>query len=322
MDSGLTLDEPQHLGEPFQGSLDVGLTHEEPPGFFDARPEFSLAIGRKHIRHYHDCSFWRLAASRQWGQPPASRNRQQALNLRTHFRHRPLQSAYTQWFNRRHGRVGHLFQGRYKAFLIEKDRYLLALVRYINRNPLEAGLATRAEDYAWSSDRYYRLRKPPDWLDVDRVLPLLGPTRGVAVARYRRLMGDQVEESYEDVKSYAQAIKGDEAFADRVLRESGVPPIVVRLSEAKVVSVVAAGLGVGLRDLIGGGRQRSLSRARNIAAYVGRAAGGIPVARMARYFGREESTLARGVVKLEETLANEPAVRRTVARLTASLQAR
>jgi REP element-mobilizing transposase RayT len=231
-----------------------------------------------------------------------------------------LQSAYTQWFNRRHGRVGHLFQGRYKAFLIEKDRYLLALVRYIHRNPLEAGLATRAEDYAWSSDRYYRLRKPPDWLDVDRVLPLLGPTRRVAMARYRRLMGDQVEEIYEDVKSYAQAIKGDEAFADRVLRESGVPPIVVRLTDAKVVSVVAADLGVRVSDLVGGGRQRSLSRARNISAYIGRAAGGIPVARMARYFGREESTLARGVLKLEETLANEPAARRSVARLTARLQ--
>jgi hypothetical protein len=232
-----------------------------------------------------------------------------------------LQSAYTQWFNRRHGRVGHLFQGRYKAFLIEKDRYLLALVRYIHRNPLEAGLVTRAEDYTWSSDRYYRLRKPPDWLDVDRVLPLLGPTRRIATARYRKLMGDQMEESYEDVKSYAQAIKGDEAFADRVLRESGVPPIAVKLTEAKVVSVVAAGLGVRVSDLIGGGRQRSLSRARNIAAYIGRAAGGIPVARMARYFGREESTLARGVVKLEGTLANESALRRSVARLTASLQA-
>ncbi len=67
-----------------------------------------------------------------------------------------LQSAYTQWFNRRHGRVGHLFQGRYKAFLIEKDRYLLALIRYIHRNPVEAGLARRPQDYAWSSDRYFR----------------------------------------------------------------------------------------------------------------------------------------------------------------------
>jgi putative transposase len=231
-----------------------------------------------------------------------------------------LQSSYTQWFNRRHGRVGHLFQGRYKALLIEKDRYLLALVRYIHRNPLEAGLSARAEDYAWSSDRYYRARKPPDWLDVDRVFPLLGPTQRVAAARYRRLMGDEVEETYEDVQSYAQAIKEDKAFAERVLRESGVPPIVGRLTEAKVVSVVAAGFGVRVSDLLGGGRQRSLSRARNIAAYIGRAAGGIPVARMVRYFGREESTLARGVVRLEEILAKKPALRRSVARLTAGLQ--
>jgi REP element-mobilizing transposase RayT len=233
-----------------------------------------------------------------------------------------LQSAYTQWFNRRHGRVGHLFQGRYKAFLIEKDRYLLALVRYIHRNPLEAGLSARAEDYAWSSDQYYRARKPPEWLDIDRVLPLLGPTRRVATARYRRLMGDQVKESYEDVQSYAQAIKGDKAFAELALREAGVAPIVGKLTEAGVVSVVAAGLGVRVSDLVGGGRQRTLSRARNIAAYIGRDAGGIPVARMARYFGREESTLARGVVRLEEILARESAVRRKVARLTAGLQAR
>ena len=129
-----------------------------------------------------------------------------------------------------------------------------------------------------------------------------------------------MEESYEDVQSYAQAIKGDKAFAERVLQESGVPPIVAKPTEAKVVSVVAAGLGVRVIDLIGGGRQRTLSRARNIAAYIGRAAGGIPVARMARYFGRDESTLARGVVRLEEILAKKPVLWRSLARLTAGLQ--
>src|SRR5713101_837764 len=97
-----------------------------------------------------------------------------------------LQSGYTQWFNRRHGRVGHLFQGRYKAFLIEKERYLLALVRYIHRNPLEAGLARRAHEYEWSSDRYYRRGKGPEWLDLDVVLALFGRGGKIAVARYRR----------------------------------------------------------------------------------------------------------------------------------------
>jgi putative transposase len=233
-----------------------------------------------------------------------------------------LQSAYTQWFNRRHGRVGHLFQGRYKAFLIEKDRYLLALIRYIHRNPLGAGLASRAQDYAWSSDRYYRASRPPAWLDVERVLPLLGPTRRVATARYRKLMGDQVEESYEDIQSYAQAVKGDKAFADRVLREGGKSPVVRSLTEAKVASAVAAELGLKLPDLLSRGRQRIASRARHIAAYLGRAAGGIPVARMARYFGRDESTLIRGVLLLEESLTKDPALRRSVGRLEKTLQSR
>ena len=226
-----------------------------------------------------------------------------------------LQSSYTQWFNRRHGRVGHLFQGRYKAFLVEKDRYLLALVRYIHRNPLEAGLAARPEDYPWSSDRYYRARKPPAWLDVEGVLPLLGPTRRIAKARYRKLMGEDVEERYEDVRSYAQAIKGDKAFADRALREAGKDPVVRKPSEDRVASTVAAELGVTLRDLSGSGRRRDASRVRHIAAYLGRAACGIPVARMARYFGRDESTFVRGVLRLEESLTRDPALRKKLARL-------
>jgi putative transposase len=225
-----------------------------------------------------------------------------------------LQSAYTQWFNRRHGRVGHLFQGRYKSFLVEKDRYLLALVRYIHRNPVEAGLARRAQDYAWSSDRYYRRGRAPEWLDVDRVLPLLGASRRIAGARYRRLMGEEVAESYEGLQSYAQAIKGDEAFAQRTMREAGRSKCRVRvLTEAQVVSGVAGGLGMKPRELMRAGRQRAESRARLIAAYLGRAIGGIPVSRTAKYFGREESTFVRGVLRLEEKLRTDANLRRQVA---------
>jgi REP element-mobilizing transposase RayT len=231
-----------------------------------------------------------------------------------------LQSAYTQWFNRRHGRVGHLFQGRYKAFVIEKDRYLLALVRYIHRNPVEAGLARRPQDYAWSSDRYYRRGRAPEWLDVDHVLPLLGQGGRVAVARYRNLMGGEVEETYERLKAYAQAIKGDDVFAERLLREAGVPPVVGKLTEERVVAAVAAGLAVRLEDLGSGSRQRVFSRARLIAAYLGRAAGAIPVSRMAKYFGREESTFVRGVLRLEEKLTTDSRLRKSVARLAADLQ--
>src|SRR5690606_22855197 len=65
---------------------------------------------------------------------------------------RQLNGVYTQASNRRHGRSGHLFQGRYKAILVDKDRYLLELSRYVVLNPLRAkGLIDRLEDWPWSS---------------------------------------------------------------------------------------------------------------------------------------------------------------------------
>src|SRR5712692_10477431 len=83
-----------------------------------------------------------------------------------------LQSSYTQWFNRRHKRAGHLFQGRYKAFLVQEDRYLLGLVRYIHENPVKARLVKKTKDHAWSSDRYYRRGSGPEWLDAEDVLAM------------------------------------------------------------------------------------------------------------------------------------------------------
>lgn len=83
--------------------------------------------------------------------------------------------TYTRYFNIQHGRSGHLFQGRFKSFLIENDTYLLQLSYYIHRNPLRAGIVKRLADYRWSSYGAYAYnRKKPDWLKTDRVLSLFG----------------------------------------------------------------------------------------------------------------------------------------------------
>ena len=66
---------------------------------------------------------------------------------------RQLNGVYARWFNRRHGRVGHLFQGRYGARLVQADEHLLAAVRSIVRNPVRAGLCRAPEEWRWSSHR-------------------------------------------------------------------------------------------------------------------------------------------------------------------------
>ncbi len=79
--------------------------------------------------------------------------------------------TYTNRFNARHARSGHLFQGRFKSMLVENDAYLLGLSRYIHRNPLRAGVVKRLVDYRWSSYRTYAYgQKAPEWLKTDRVL--------------------------------------------------------------------------------------------------------------------------------------------------------
>jgi REP element-mobilizing transposase RayT len=80
-------------------------------------------------------------------------------------------TTYTQRFNMRHSRNGHLFQGRYKSILVQNDAYLLQLSCYIHRNPLRAGVVKRLADYRWSSYLAYAYgRKAPEWLSTELIL--------------------------------------------------------------------------------------------------------------------------------------------------------
>lgn len=90
-------------------------------------------------------------------------------NLSQIMRH--INGAYTTRFNIKHKRKGHLFQGRYKAILVDADTYLTELSRYIHLNPVRAGMVDMPEKYSWSSYRYYiGKKKKPDWLFVDSIL--------------------------------------------------------------------------------------------------------------------------------------------------------
>src|SRR5210317_367246 len=80
-------------------------------------------------------------------------------------------TTYTQRFNRRHFRSGHLFQGRYKSIIIQNDSYLLQLSYYIHRNPLRAGIVKRLTGYRWSSYNVYAYgRKVPKWLTTELIM--------------------------------------------------------------------------------------------------------------------------------------------------------
>ena len=86
---------------------------------------------------------------------------------------RHINGVYTQYFNRSHGLDGHLFRGRYKSILVDSDAYLLELLRYIHRNPIEAGIVNRLDSFQWSSHKGYLSRSEKwNWLHKEYVLKI------------------------------------------------------------------------------------------------------------------------------------------------------
>jgi REP element-mobilizing transposase RayT len=131
---------------------------------------------------------------------------------------RQLNGVYTQAFNRRHGRVGHFFQGRFKAILVEKESYLLEACRYLALNPVRAGVVETPERWKWSSYRGTEGReKPHPCLTTEWILHQFGERRGKAEKEYRRFVkeGMNAESLWREVK--AQSILGTEGFVERFI---------------------------------------------------------------------------------------------------------
>ena len=102
-----------------------------------------------------------------------------------------MNGKYAQWFNRRHKRSGHLFQGRFKGFLVEKESYLMALIRYVALNPVRAGMVKRPENYRWSSYRATAgYETSPPWLTTDWALGPFGHDLATQQSGYRQFVDE------------------------------------------------------------------------------------------------------------------------------------
>lgn len=107
-----------------------------------------------------------------------------------------LNGTYAGWFNRRHKRSGHLFQGRFHAFLVERETYLRELLRYVVLNPVRAKMVARPEDYRWSSYRSTAgLEAAGGWLDVPAALGLFDDDPAVAQRQYQEFVLAKMESS-------------------------------------------------------------------------------------------------------------------------------
>jgi len=192
-------------------------------------------------------------------------------NLPRVMRH--LNGVYTQRVNQAQGRDGPLFRGRYKALVVEADRYLTAVIRYIHLNPVQAKLVKRPEAYRWSSHAaYLKAKTAPPWLAVKSGLTSFGSAREF---HEFVLAGNEeaLETFYESARH--QPVLGSEAFRTRLRGKLGEisrehtrrERVAVRPSAGRVVQAVAKSYGTTGVAVRKGGDGR-VGEARQVAIYL------------------------------------------------------
>lgn len=130
---------------------------------------------------------------------------------------RQLNGMYTQNYNRIHNQVGHVFQGRYKAILVEKQSYLLELARYIVLNPVRAHIVRAAGDWLWSSYRATTGQSTPaDCLTTDWLLAAFSNRKCDAIERYRKFVQEGKGQPSPWSQLRNQVYLGSEAFIDEI----------------------------------------------------------------------------------------------------------
>ena len=211
-------------------------------------------------------------------------------------------SQYARATNRRYGRSGHLFERRHRALLIDRDSYLLQLVRYIHRNPVRAGIVHDPADYRWSSHHAYVGTTASPWLTTSLVLSQFAATGARARARFGAFVReDTAQDEFELLErgcEHDTRISGSERFVDRVLDRPTT--LVLPPSLDKLVARVCADYGLAEEVLASPNRARLHAEARARIAWEATHCGAATLAEVARRLNRAEPVLCRAVARYRQ----------------------
>jgi putative transposase len=213
-----------------------------------------------------------------------------------------INQSYTMYFNKTYRTVGHLFQGRYKAILCDRDAYLLALLRYIHFNPVRARVVQNPEIYPWSSHQAYLGRTNPySLVDTGPVLKMFSEHKTRARRHYFEFMkeGDKIgkQEVYATID---QRLQGDDDFVDHVReKHDGEVKKEKKKKEhtlPEISKAIADYTGVALDQLQSAGKDRQAMTGRRLFTWTAQAYGykGIEIAKFLRKDASSVTKYARG----------------------------
>lgn len=229
-------------------------------------------------------------------------------------------TTYTQKYNWRHSRHGHLFQGRYKSIIVQNDAYMLRLSCYIHRNPLRAKIVNRLADYPWSSYLPYAYgHAVPDWLEIKMILSQFGNQH--KHRQYREKVqnyADEKKDLWEDLR-YG-ILLGSHEFVEKI-KERHLPskidksiPQQTRIAEnfdpGDLLHIAEKILQIKVRDLQNSGRVYGEKKEkRDLMVFLLWKSGYISNKRIGQYFGITPSAVSHAIRSLRTRMKNDPDLR-------------
>jgi putative transposase len=209
-----------------------------------------------------------------------------------------IQASYTQSYNRRHRKVGHLFQGRYKAILCDRNAYLLELVRYIHLNPGRLRVPENPWRYRWSSHAAYLGKASAVKVDTQEILSQFSSRLGTAKRAYQRFMDDGMQQGHEEkyYQTLDQRFLGDEGFVKEVAQRSDAKEIEIKGKKVgfdRLLQAMSTMRHVESKVLLQAGRQRQWVAARAQLVYLAREWCGLTAKELGRRLHRDASMISR-----------------------------
>jgi len=243
-----------------------------------------------------------------------------AANLSQIIRH--INSAYTTYFNVKRARSGHLFQGRFKAILVEKDEYAKELSRYIHLNPVRAKMVETPGDYPWSSYSFYIGKKAsPQWLHRDFILGYFGEKPSVSQIGYGKFVKSLIDQDYESPlgEVVGSALLGSQGFINFIKERfvSGLKPdrelpslrqLAPRISISSVFEAVDAGF------------QDDPTFSRNLKIHLSQKLTGEKLQTIGSYFNISESAVSHASRRARTQIDQDRKLRKRVQKIEQNLK--
>ncbi|MGH7884533.1 MAG: transposase [Thermodesulfobacteriota bacterium] len=236
-----------------------------------------------------------------------------------------LNSRYTGYFNRKYSRSGHLFQGRYKAIIVEKEEYLVELSRYIHLNPVRIGMVQKSEEYKWSSyEGFIKNKKELEWINYEWILSSFSKVKSISRSKYREYVREGIKDSVENPlnKVIGQIVLGGEKLLEKVkqiaksedkLDESIIERKVLDTypEVESIVDLVSEEFGVRKEDIKTRNRKENMGR--NTAMYMLKKYSGKTNKEIGKMFGGlHYSSINRTVERLENKMIADKELRNRI----------